>query len=631
MIRLLFAVCALTGFAISPLLALEPPGLQPVIVSLKFAEFVPEGNLDDAQVSEQRAQIALRQQAVAARVFQGEAFGVRMYKTIPAMSLRATPELLTRLLADADVLGVANDELRSPGLYTSASMIRAPETWNAGFSGQGQVIAIVDTGVDSTHPFLQGKVIHEACFSSNQFGGLSLCPNGQTTMTGPGSAAPCPSSFGNPCAHGTHVAGIVAGNGSTAGQSFSGIAKDAQIAAVQVFRQVNGEIKAANSDVLAALEWVHMLKRDQGVPIASVNASLAGCCFFSRSDCDQLALGEFRRLVENLASVDVAVVSISGNDGRTDGANGIPLCQTGVTIVGATTNSTSPTIASFSNSSSMVDFVAPGSSIWSSVRNGGYGSFAGTSQAAPHVAAAYAVLRQRSPKAPLFTLTNALAESAASIFDSRNGLSFRFIDLKGALDRADITPPTAPGNFSAHIAAGHTVQLSWRPSTDDRQLRHYVVQRRSHIANPWTALTPTTATTYSASIEASSAAHYRVVAVDMYGNEATSVTRAVVDLADAPVTPSTTIAGVHVKTLREAVRKLQASAGLVSTFTDPNDDALAGLRVKAVHLSELRSFLTQALSAIGVPPFPSFTDPQIVPGSTIVRAVHFEELRERMR
>jgi subtilisin family serine protease len=60
----------------------------------------------------------------------------------------------------------AEDTLSAPTLADSVPLIGADVAWAAGYSGAGQAVAILDTGVDKTHPFLTGKVIAEACFSS---------------------------------------------------------------------------------------------------------------------------------------------------------------------------------------------------------------------------------------------------------------------------------------------------------------------------------------------------------------------------------------------------------------------------------------------------------------------------------
>jgi subtilisin family serine protease len=76
-------------------------------------------------------------------------------------------------------------------------------------------VAVLDTGVDKTHPFLSGKVVEEACYSAG-----GNCPNGATSEVGSGAGVQCTYAAAA-CRHGTHVAGIAAGQGS----SFSGVAR----------------------------------------------------------------------------------------------------------------------------------------------------------------------------------------------------------------------------------------------------------------------------------------------------------------------------------------------------------------------------------------------------------------------
>src|SRR5439155_22771669 len=137
---------------------------------------------------------------------------------------------------DADVKQVWDDAIVRPILADSVPLIGADQAWSAGYDGNGTTIAVLDTGVDSTHPFLAGKVIEEACYSSTVAGTSStVCPNGLDEQIGPGSAVPCPL---DACLHGTHVAGIAAGNDMTSSQP-PGVAKAAHLMAVQVFSRIN--------------------------------------------------------------------------------------------------------------------------------------------------------------------------------------------------------------------------------------------------------------------------------------------------------------------------------------------------------------------------------------------------------
>ena len=150
------------------------------------------------------------------------------FKTIPYVGLEVDHDALRGLLRRHAGLGdprPRGDILLTPTLAQSGPLIKAPDAWSAGWDSTGQVIAIIDTGVDKGHPFLAGKVIEEAWYDSS---GVSTCPNGLSSDTSVGAGVPC--TFApTGCDHGTHLAGIAAGNGS----SFDGIARGASIMAVR--------------------------------------------------------------------------------------------------------------------------------------------------------------------------------------------------------------------------------------------------------------------------------------------------------------------------------------------------------------------------------------------------------------
>ena len=152
---------------------------------------------------------------------------------------------LDRLRRSPHVRSVQLDVPEKLTLDSSTHVIHADTAHAAGWTGAGTTVAILDTGVDVDHPFLGGRVIAQYCSSDpdpSQPSEQSLCPNGSTTDDSADidSLPACASPFGTICDHGTHVAGIAAGNGSgVAGAPVAGVAPGANIIAMQVFTRFN--------------------------------------------------------------------------------------------------------------------------------------------------------------------------------------------------------------------------------------------------------------------------------------------------------------------------------------------------------------------------------------------------------
>ena len=314
--------------------------------------------------------------------------------------------------------------------------------WSNGYTGSGQVVAVLDTGVDSSHAFLAGKVVEEACYSGN-----ASCPNGTTTQTGAGSGAPCTYAASG-CSHGTHVAGIAAGQGS----SFSGVAKGADVMAVQVFSRFTGAncgggedpcTLSYTSDLIKAMERVYALRSTHN--FASVNMSLGGGRFFSNCDSDAS-----KPMIDNLRSAGIATVIASGNDGYVDSMSS-PACVSSAVSVGSTTKADA--VSGFSNSASFLSLLAPGSGINSSVPGGGFASFSGTSMATPHVAGAWALLKQEDPSASVATVLSALQSTGTPVLDSGNGLTKPRINIAAAAD-LPVSRPTNDDFANAQALVG---------------------------------------------------------------------------------------------------------------------------------------------------------------------------------
>ncbi|MCU0833256.1 MAG: S8 family serine peptidase, partial [Chromatiaceae bacterium] len=433
-------------------------GSARVIVRLSMP-MAPQGQSD----LERRAILSTAQRGVLSRLGLAEGRDrsgepVKLFGLMPGLALEVDVIDLMDLLADPTVVDVVEDVAYPPALIESVPLIGAVGGTFGGYSGAGQAIAILDTGVDKDHPFLAGKVVSEACYSSNApaYGASSLCPGGVTASTAPSSALNCSMSVDG-CFHGTHVAGIAAGKGS----SFSGVARDAQIIAVQVFSLFPSSycglapcVLAFTSDIILGLERIHALRATHA--IAAANLSLGGGRFTGYCDGDPT-----KPAIDALHAAGIATVIASGNDGFAD-ATGAPGCVSTAVTVGSTTKSDS--VSSFSNSASFLDLLAPGSSIYSSIPGGTYGYASGTSMATPHVAGAWAVLKSAKPAAGVEEVLAALQSSGEPVLDLRNNLSkprIQVAEAVSALTSVSEPIPEAPSGLTATALSTSQVNLTW--------------------------------------------------------------------------------------------------------------------------------------------------------------------------
>ena len=423
---------------------LSQDGVARVIVELRLpgGAPTPEGLLSSAAaITVQRNDIASARRQLLARLAGRSHRVVHEFATVPLIALEVGADGLLELEASSFfVRRIVEDTVNAPTLPQSVPLTGTDRAWTQGFDGTGTVVAIVDTGVEATHPFLSGKVVEEACYSSTTSRSTTVCPNGQSPQFGAGAAAPCP--LGG-CWHGTHVAGIAAGAGAT----FSGMAKGAQIMAVQVFsRFTQGSdcnnsppcLLAWTSDIIAGLERVYALRGTRN--IAAANLSLGGGQFTAACDSDPT-----KDIIDNLRAAGIATAIAAGNGGSTNSISS-PGCVSSAISVGATTKSDA--VASFSNVSSFTSLFAPGESIQSSVTGGGFGFASGTSMATPHVTGAWAVLKQAAPTATVSQVLSALQTTGVAVTDSRSGGSVTKPRIQvdralAALGQAP-TPPTPP-------------------------------------------------------------------------------------------------------------------------------------------------------------------------------------------
>ena len=281
---------------------------------------------------------------------------------IPAKKLKALASQghIKKIVPDA-LLHVVEDLGATIQLQTSANATGAGSLLDAGYNGSGITVAVLDTGIDQTHPDLAGKVTKQYDFVNND--------NDASDDYG----------------HGTHVAGIIAANGG-----IRGVAPGASLQSVKV---CDSSGSCATSRIIAGLEWAV----ENGAQIASI--SIGG----------QLEMNDGTNPVSLAADAAVArgliVVIAAGNGGPGTGTISYPGDAQQVITVGAandagTVSQADDTMTPFSNRGPSdfgrvdPDVVAPGYQINSTKMGGGYVKMDGTSMATPHVSGAVALLLQ---------------------------------------------------------------------------------------------------------------------------------------------------------------------------------------------------------------------------------------------
>lgn len=304
---------------------------------------------------------------------------------------------------------------RLPLLNNSISKINSNLLISKGYTGQGYTVALIDTGVDFTHSFLDGKKAGEACFTSS-----NSCPNSTNSMIGDGAARPVHW-------HGTHVAGIIAGSNS----SMHGVAPGAKILAINVFET---DTSANEESIISALEYVNSVRTK--LNIVSVNLSL-GTSRMWTGICDDVS-PELTTIIHTLISNRVAIVAASGNSSSYGMSN--PACISGVTSVAAS-YSDKDDITDFSNISNYTTFAAPGYKINSSFSNNGYRESSGTSMSTPHVAGAFALYNSFKPNLSVEQQVSNLKTNCPKSYDAPTKISICRLDFSYIANGQSVLPP----------------------------------------------------------------------------------------------------------------------------------------------------------------------------------------------
>jgi hypothetical protein len=329
----------------------------------------------------QHARTAQRPPALAAAALRPvrtltslHATAVRQPRTAAARLGAALAAHARRLAAPSPLAGVTqvwlDRRVHKTALDPNLTQIGAPAAWDRGLTGRGVRVAVLDTGIDTTHPDLRGKVVAQANFSDSD-------------------------STADRVGHGTHVASIVAGTGARAAGARKGVAFGASL--------LNGKVLddfgfGSDSSVIAGMEWA--ARQHARV----VNMSLGG----GPTDGTDPLSQAVNRIT---ARSRVLFVVSAGNDGPRGQTVSTPGSATSALTVGAV--DVHDALADFSSRGPRFgdyamkpDITAPGVDIVAARAAGTslgepvdrwYTRLTGTSMAAPHVTGAAAILAQQWP------------------------------------------------------------------------------------------------------------------------------------------------------------------------------------------------------------------------------------------
>ncbi|ALX48821.1 S8 family peptidase [Lentibacillus amyloliquefaciens] len=235
-------------------------------------------------------------------------------------------------------------------------MIQAPDVWEQADEGSDNVIAIIDTGCDTSHPDLEGKVID----------GKNFTDASDETEYADGNG------------HGTHVAGTAAAAAGEEG--IAGVAPNAKLLIVKVLDENgSGDYQWIIDGINYATDW----EGPNGEKVRAISMSLGG----------PEDVPELYEAVKRAIDSGIPVVCAAGNEGddrpETD-EYAYPGAYNEVIQVGAINFDRE--IAPFSNTNDEIDIVAPGVDILSTYTDQQYARLSGTSMAAPHVSGALALV-----------------------------------------------------------------------------------------------------------------------------------------------------------------------------------------------------------------------------------------------
>ncbi len=304
---------------------------------------------------------------------------------------------LDKVRSDSRVQFVSEDkvvETFAQTTPTGVNRVNAPVNSN---KGVGVGVAVIDTGIDLTHPDLQANII--ANYS---------CVRGKKTGDDDNG-------------HGSHVAGTIAALDN--GIGVVGVASQAKLIAVKV---LNSQGSGTWSSVICGIDWVTANTTTYNIKVANMSLGGSGS---SDNNCGNSNGDALHKAICKSTQAGVTYVVAAGNDG-VNANRFVPAAynDTVITVSAladsdgqsgglgtATSYGADDTFASFSNYGSVIDLGAPGVAIYSTWKGGGYNTISGTSMATPHVAGSAALYIKSHPGSTWSQVRDGLITAAEAL------------------------------------------------------------------------------------------------------------------------------------------------------------------------------------------------------------------------
>lgn len=290
----------------------------------------------------------------------------------------------------------------------SNAQIGTPKAWEAGLTGKGVKVAVLDTGADLGHPDLKDRVGESKSFIEGQ-------------------------EVADRNGHGTHVASTVGGSGAGSQGQEKGVAPGATLAVGKV---LSDEGFGSESEIIAGMEWA----------AKDIDAKIVSMSLGSREGSD--GTDPMAQAVNNLTAETGALFVIAAGNSGAPGSIGSPGAADSALTIGAVDSADEAAYFTsqgprFGDQALKPDLSAPGVSILAArsqlvTGTGLYTAMSGTSMATPHVAGVAALLAEKHPDWTGAQLKNALMSSSKTLSAGSYELGAGRVDVAAAIS-ANVT------------------------------------------------------------------------------------------------------------------------------------------------------------------------------------------------